>query len=182
FDPRLIVQIAPAVAKAAMESGVATRPILDFDLYRQKLTQFVYHSGLLMKPIFQAAKLSPKRIVFAEGEDERVLRAAQVVIDEGLARPILVGRPSVFEQRIERFGLRIKPGVDFEVINPDSDPRYRDYWTEYYRLTARKGVSQQYARIEMRRRHTLIGAMMMHRGEADGMLCGTFGTHALHLE
>jgi malate dehydrogenase (oxaloacetate-decarboxylating)(NADP+) len=180
FDPRLIVTIAPAVARAAMESGVATRPIEDFDAYRARLTSFVYQSGLLMRPIFDAAKKAPKRIVFAEGEDERVLRAAQVVVDEKLAFPILVGRPAVIEKRIERFGLRIKPGVHFEMTNPEFDPRYREYWTEYYRLTERKGVTQQYAQIEMRRRHTLIGAMMMHRGEADGMLCGTFGTHALH--
>jgi malate dehydrogenase (oxaloacetate-decarboxylating)(NADP+) len=181
FDPRLIVMIAPAVAKAAMESGVATRPIDDFDAYRQRLTSFVYHSGLLMKPIFSAAKKAPKRIVYAEGEDERVLRAAQVVVDEGLAKPILVGRPAVLEQRIERFGLRLKAGADFQIINPEHDARYRDYWTNYYELTKRKGVSQQYAKIEMRRRLTLIGAMMIHRGDADGMLCGTFGTHALHL-
>ncbi|MEO8751985.1 MAG: NADP-dependent malic enzyme [Casimicrobiaceae bacterium] len=180
FDPRLIVMIAPAVAKAAMDSGVATRPIADFDAYRQRLTQFVYHSGLLMKPIFAAAKATPKRIVYAEGEDERVLRAVQVVIDEGLARPILVGRPSVIAKRIERFGLRLAPGKDFDTINPEQDDRYRDYWTEYYRLTQRRGVSQAYAQIEMRRRHTLIGAMMIHRGDADGMLCGTFGTHDLH--
>src|SRR5512139_1603232 len=181
FDPRLIVQIAPAVAKAAMDSGVATRPIADFAAYREKLTQFVYHSGLLMKPIFAAAKNAPRRIVYAEGEDERVLRAAQVVIDEGLARPILIGRPPVIESQVERFGLRIRPGADFEVVNPQSDPRYRDYWSEYYRLTARRGVSQEYAKIEMRRRLTLIGAMMIHRGHADGMICGTFGTHGLHL-
>jgi len=135
-----------------------------------------------MKPIFQAAKKSPKRIVYAEGEDERVLRAVQVVIDEGIAKPILVGRPQVIERRVEQFGLRIKAGTDFEVVNPEFDPRYRDYWMEYYRLTERKGVSQQYAKIEMRRRLTLIGAMMIHRGDADGMLCGTFGTHALHLQ
>ena len=181
FDPRLIVTIAPAVAKAAMDSGVATRPIADFAAYREKLTTFVYHSGLLMKPIFQAAKQAPRRIVYAEGEDERVLRAAQVVVDEGLARPVVIGRPAVIERRIARFGLRIRPGTDFEVVNPEHDPRYREYWTEYYRLTRRRGVSQQYAKIEMRRRLTLIGAMMVHRGEADGMLCGTFGTHALHL-
>jgi malate dehydrogenase (oxaloacetate-decarboxylating)(NADP+) len=180
FDPRLIVTVAPAVARAAMESGVATRPIEDFDAYRARLTSFVYQSGLLMRPIFDAAKKAPKRIVFAEGEDERVLRAAQVVVDEKLAFPILVGRPAVIEKRIERFGLRIKPGEHFEMTNPEFDPRYREYWTEYFRLTERKGVTQQYAQIEMRRRHTLIGAMMMHRGEADGMLCGTFGTHALH--
>jgi malate dehydrogenase (oxaloacetate-decarboxylating)(NADP+) len=181
FDPRLIVMIAPAVAKAAMESGVATRPIEDFDAYRARLTNFVWHSGLLMKPIFSAAKQSPKRIVFAEGEDERVLRAVQVVVDEKLAQPILVGRPAVLERRIERAGLRIRPNTDFEVINPDQDDRFRDYWTNYYELTQRKGVSQSYAQIEMRRRQTLIGAMMIHRGDADGMVCGTFGTYGLHL-
>ncbi len=181
FDPRLIVMIAPAVAKAAMDSGVATRPIEDFDAYRQRLTQFVYHSGLLMKPIFAAAKKSPQRIVYAEGEDERVLRAVQVVVDEGLAKPILVGRPAVIERRLDRYGLRMKPARHFEIINPEQDDRYRDFWSEYYRLTQRKGVSQEYAKIEMRRRLTLIGAMAIHLGEADGMLCGTFGTHALHL-
>ena len=182
FDPRLIATIAPAVARAAMESGVATRPVADFNAYMDSLQQFVYHSGLIMKPLFAAAKAGPRRrIVYAEGEDERVLRAAQVVVDEGLAAPILVGRPAVVEKRIERFGLRIKPGVDFELVNPEYDPRYRDYWQEYYRLTERRGVSQQYAKIEMRRRLTLIGTMMLHRGEADGMLCGTFGTHGLHL-
>ncbi|MDQ2918188.1 MAG: NADP-dependent malic enzyme [Pseudomonadota bacterium] len=181
FDPRLIVMIAPAVAKAAMDSGVATRPIDDFDAYRARLTSFVYHSGLLMKPIFTAAKQAPKRIVYAEGEDERVLRAIQVVVDEGLAKPILVGRPAVLQRRIERFGLRLKPDVHFETINPEQDERYRDYWMNYYDLTQRKGVSQPYAQVEMRRRHTLIGAMMIHRGDAEGMICGTFGTHALHL-
>jgi malate dehydrogenase (oxaloacetate-decarboxylating)(NADP+) len=180
FDPRLIVMIAPAVAKAAMDSGVATRPIADFAAYREKLTQFVYHSGLLMKPIFAAAKKDPKRIVYAEGEDERVLRAVQIVLDEGLAHPIVVGRPAVLERQVEKLGLRMRPGTDFQVVNPELDPRYRAYWTEYYALTARKGVSQQYAKIEMRRRLTLIGAMLIHMGEADGMLCGTFGTHALH--
>src|SRR6202163_883694 len=180
FDPRLIIMIAPAVAKAAMDSGVATRPIADFDAYHQRLQQHVYHSGLLMKPIFQAAKKSPKRIVYAEGEEERVLRAVQVVVDEGLAKPILVGRPAVIERRLSQFGLRLKPGVDFEIINPESDPRYRDYWTEYYRLTERRGTSQQFAKIEMRRRLTLIGAMMIHMGDADGMLCGMFGTHDAH--
>ncbi|MFO1316576.1 MAG: NADP-dependent malic enzyme [Burkholderiales bacterium] len=182
FDPRLIVMIAPAVAKAAMDTGVATRPLADLDAYREKLTQFVYHSGLLMKPIFAAAKAAPKRIIYAEGEDERVLRAVQVVVDEGLARPILVGRPAVIERRIERFGLRIEPGRDFAIVNPEWDERYRDYWGEYYRLTQRRGVSQAYAQIEMRRRLTLIGAMAIHRGDADGMLCGTFGTHELHRE
>src|SRR5689334_1614375 len=160
FDPRLIVQIAPAVAKAAMDSGVATDPIKDFDAYVQRLNEFVYHSGLIMKPVFASAKASPKRVVFTEGEDERVLRALQVVADEKLARPIVVARPSVLERRIERFGLRIKPGRDFELVNPESDSRHRDYWTEYYRILERRGVSVQVAKLEMRRRLTLIGAMM----------------------
>ena len=182
IDPRLIAQVAPAVAKAAMDSGVATRPIADLDAYRDSLQQFVYHSGMIMKPMFAAAKeAQARRIVYAEGEDERVLRATQVVVDENLARPILVGRPAVIERRIERFGLRIKAGVDFDLINPESDTRYREFWEEYYRLTQRKGVSQEYAKIEMRRRNTLIGAMLVRRGEADGMLCGTFGVHATHL-
>ena len=181
FDPRLIVKIAPAVAKAAMDSGVATDPIKDFPAYVQRLNEFVYHSGLIMKPIFTAAKQSPRRVVFAEGEDERVLRAVQVVVDEGLAKPILVGRPAVLERRIDRFGLRMKPGVHFEVVNPEGDPRFRDYWSEYHRLSERRGVSSAYAQVEMRRRHTLIGAMMIHRGDADAMICGTFGTHDLHL-
>jgi len=183
FDPRLIATVAPAVARAAMASGVATRPISDWTGYSDSLQQFIYHSGLIMKPVFAAAKAGPRqRIVYAEAEDERVLRAAQVVVDEGLAALILIGRPPVVERRIEQFGLRIKPGVDFELVNPEHDPRYREYWQEYHRLAERRGVSQQYAKIEMRRRLTLIGAMMMHRGEADGMLCGTFGTHGVHLK
>ena len=182
FDPRLIARIAPAVAKAAMESGVAARPIADLDAYRESLTRFVYHSGLIMKPLFAAAKAVPRKIVYAEGEDERVLRAVQIVVDEGLAKPVLIGRPQVVGQRLERLGLRIRPGREFELVNPEFDPRYRDYWTTYHGLTERKGVSPEYARIEMRRRHTLIGAMLMHKGEADGMLCGTFGTYALHLQ
>ena len=181
FDPRLISIIAPAVAQAAMDSGVAKRPIADMEAYKASLSQFVYHSGLIMKPLFSAAKAAPRRIVYAEGEDERVLRAAQIVRDEGLAHPILVGRPQVVEQRIERLGLRIRPGKDFVLVNPEQDARYRDYWQSYHRLTERKGVSPEYARVEMRRRNTLIGAMMMYKGEADGLLCGTFGTHALHL-
>ncbi len=181
FDPRLIVQIAPAVAKAAMDSGVATRPIENFGAYRDSLQQFVYNTGFIMKPLFAAAKQAPQRIVYAEGEDERVLRAVQVVVDEGLARPVLIGRPAVIERGIERHGLRIKAGTDFELINIESHPHYREYWQEYHRLTERRGVSVQYARIEMRRRGTGIGAMAIHRGEADGMLCGTFGTHELHL-
>ncbi len=181
FDPRLIAKVAPAVARAAMESGVATSPITDWDAYMQRLDQFVYQSGLIMKPVFAKAKQAPKRIVYAEGEDERVMRAVQAVLDEKLAHPILIGRPAVIEKRIEKFGLRMKAGVDFEVINPEWDERYRDYWMAYYELTKRSGVSVQYAKIEMRRRLTLIGAMMMHKGHADGMICGTFGTHSLHL-
>ena len=186
FDPRLITRIAPAVAQAAMASGVATRPIDDIQAYRDQLQQFVYHSGTFMKPIFAIAKNAhagggKSRIVFAEGEEERVLRAVQVVIDEQLAKPILIGRPAVITKRLERFGLRMRPDVDFELINPEFDNRYRDYWETYHRLAARKGVTQQYAKIEMRRRLTLIGAMMMYKGDADGMLCGTFGTHGPHL-
>jgi len=182
FDPRLIARVAPAVARAAMASGVASRPIADLDAYRESLVQFVYHSGLIMKPLFAAAKAMPKRIVFAEGEDERVLRAVQIVVDEGMAQPTLVGRPQVVEQRIERLGLRLRAGREFDLVNPEFDPRYRDYWSTYHRLTERKGVSPEYAKVEMRRRHTLIGAMLMHKGEADGMLCGTFGNYGLHLQ
>ena len=186
FDPRLITRIAPAVAQAAMASGVATRPIDDIHAYRDQLQQFVYHSGTFMKPIFAIAKNAhvgggKSRIVFAEGEEERVLRAVQVVIDEQLAKPILIGRPAVIGKRLDRFGLRMRPEVDFVLVNPEFDNRYRDYWETYHHLAARKGVTQQYAKIEMRRRLTLIGAMMMHKGEADGMLCGTFGTHGPHL-
>ncbi len=184
FDPRLLTKIAPAVAKAAEDSGVATRPIKDLQAYEESLQQFVYRSGTFMKPLFQVAKKAPldiKRIVYAEGEEERVLRAVQVVVDEKLARPILVGRPAVLDARIAKFGLRLKQGVDFDVINPDHDDRYRDYWHAYYELTSRKGVTQEYAKLEMRRRHTLIGAMMIKKGDADGMICGTFGTTQLHL-
>ncbi|MBA2547536.1 MAG: NADP-dependent malic enzyme, partial [Burkholderiaceae bacterium] len=186
FDPRLITRIAPAVAQAAMASGVATRPIEDIQAYRDQLQQFVYHSGTFMKPIFAIAKNAfaaggKSRVVFAEGEEERVLRAVQVVIDEKLARPTLIGRPAVIDKRLERFGLRMRPGVDFELVNPEFDERYRDYWETYHKLTARRGVTQQYAKIEMRRRLTLIGAMMMYKNEADGMICGTFGTHGPHL-
>jgi malate dehydrogenase (oxaloacetate-decarboxylating)(NADP+) len=182
FDPRLIVKIAPAVAKAAADSGVATRPIKDYSAYVDTLQEFVYHSGNFMKPIFSAAKRAEKRrMVYAEGEEERVLRAVQVVVDENLAQPILIGRPAVIDQRIERFGLRMRAGTDFQVINPEYDQRYRAYWESYHQLTERKGVTQEYAKLEMRRRHTLIGAMMIHHGDADGMICGTFGTHSLHL-
>ena len=185
FDPRLMIKIAPAVAKAAEESGVALRPIKDMQAYADSLQQFVYRSGTFMKPIFQIAKKAPagkKRIVYAEAEEERVLRAVQVVIDEKLAKPILVGRPAVLAQRIEKFGLRMRPDIDFEVINPEYDERYREFWQEYLAMTRRKGITEQYAKLEMRRRHTLIGAMMIHKGNADGMICGTFGTTDLHLK
>ncbi|MEY3047718.1 MAG: hypothetical protein RL424_1040, partial [Pseudomonadota bacterium] len=182
FDPRLIVKIAPAVAKAAIEDGVATRPIEDFVAYMDRLQEFVYLSGNFMKPIMALAKSAERRrVVYAEGEDERVLRAIQVVVDEKIAQPILVGRPQVVEKRISQFGLRMRVGVDFELVNPEQDDRYRDYWETYHLLTERKGVTAQYAQIEMRRRNTLIGAMMIHKGEADALICGTFGTHGLHL-
>ena len=184
FDPRLIAIIAPAVAKAAMESGVATRPIKDFVAYKDQLQQFVYHSGTLMKPLFSVAKKVPmtkKRVVFCEGEDERVLRAVQVVIDEKIANPILVGRPAVIARRIERFGLRMTPGVDVEICNPEFDERYRDYWQTYQKLTERKGVTESYARLEVRRRNTLIGSLMVHKGQADGLICGTIGQTGAHL-
>ena len=182
FDPRLIVMIAPAVAKAAMDSGVATRSITDFDAYRSQLEQFVYHSGNFMKPIFSSARRArARRIAYAEGDDERVLRAVQVVVDEKLARPVVIGRPMVVEQRIERLGLRVRPDADFDLINPDQDDRYREYWSEYLRLTARKGVSEAYAKLEMRRRPTLIGAMLVRLGAADGMICGTGGPFSEHL-
>jgi len=185
FDPRLMMKIAPAVAKAAEDSGVAARPIKDMQAYIASLQQFVYRSGTFMKPIFQIAKKAPagkKRIVFAEAEEERVLRAVQVVIDEKLAKPILVGRPAVLAQRIEKFGLRLRPEIDFETINPEYDERYRDFWSTYLSMTRRKGITEQYAKLEMRRRHTLIGAMMLHKGHADGMICGTYGTTDLHLK
>ncbi|HVY05947.1 MAG TPA: NADP-dependent malic enzyme [Burkholderiales bacterium] len=182
FDPRLIEKIAPAVALAAMESGVATRPIHDFVAYHDQLSQFVYHSGLIMKPVFGAAKKNPTRVVFCEGEDERVLRSVQIVVDEGVAKPILIARPEVLVPRIERFGLRIRPGKDFEIVNPNSDPRFRDYWQEYYQLVQRKGISVEYAKREVTRRTTLIGALMVRRGDADAMLCGTIAQFSLHVD
>jgi malate dehydrogenase (oxaloacetate-decarboxylating)(NADP+) len=184
FDPRLIVKIAPAVARAAMESGVATRPIADLEAYGQRLLQFVYHSGTLMQPIFVAARnVAPQqnRIVYAEGEDDRVLRAVQIVVDEKLATPILVGRPAVIERGLKRHGLRIRIGENLSVVNPDQDDRFRDYWQTYHALTERNGVTAQYAKLEMRRRTTLIGAMLLKKGEADGMICGTISTTARHL-
>ncbi len=182
FDPRLIVKIAPAVAEAAMASGVATRPISDWDAYRSQLNNFVWHSGLIMKPVFAAARKSPKRIIFAEGESERVLRAVRTVVDEGLARPILIGRPEVLMANIERFGLRLRPEVDFELVNQDSDPRFRELWTDYHTTMERRGVSEEYARKEVRRRTTLIGALMLKHGYGDGLICGTYGMHSLHLK
>ncbi|WP_322102701.1 NADP-dependent malic enzyme [Paraburkholderia sp. J41] len=186
FDSRLIVRIAPAVAKAAMEDGVATRPIDDFGAYTNELQQFVYHSGAFMKPIFAAAKQfvrdgGKSRIVFAEGEEERVLRAVQVIVDEKLARPILIGRPEVLLARIEKFGLRLKLGEDVEVTNPEYDERFHQYWTTYWELRCRDGISKEMARVEMRRRLTLIGAMMVRLGDADGMVCGTVGAYHDHL-
>ena len=184
FDPRLIVKIAPAVAQAAMDCGVALRPIDDMDAYRERLVQFVYQSGTMMKPIFTTARLvapENKRLVFAEGEEERVLRAVQVVVDEKIAAPVLIGRPHVIEQRIARYGLRLRIGVDVTVVNNDADERYRDYWQTYHALTMRHGVDKQMARLEMRRRTTLIGAMMIRKGEADGMICGTISAVHRHL-
>ena len=182
FDPRLMMMIAPAVAQAAAESGVATRPIADMDAYRERLQTFVYASGTTMRPIFALAKQSQsKRVAYAEGEEERVLRAVQVVVDEGLVRPTLIGRPAVIAQRIERFGLRLKEGTDYDIVNVENDHRYRDFWQTYHGMTERLGVTAQVAKIEMRRRLTLIGAMLLHKGEVDGMLCGTWGTTHAHL-
>jgi len=183
FDPRLMMKIAPAVAKAAADSGVALRPVADLEAYREKLQTFVYASGTTMKPIFTLAKQAQnKRVAFAEGEEERVLRAVQVVVDENLARPTLIGRPEVIAQRCEKFGLRLKAGVDYDLVSTEHDHRYRDYWQTYHEMTARRGVTAQLAKIEMRRRLTLIAAMMLHKGEVDGMLCGTWGSTGLHLQ
>jgi malate dehydrogenase (oxaloacetate-decarboxylating)(NADP+) len=182
FDPRLMMMIAPAVAQAALDSGVAARPVKDMDAYRDKLQTFVYASGQTMRPIFNLAKRAlRKRVAFAEGEDERVLRAVQVVVDEGLARPTLIGRPAIIARRIELFGLRLKEGLDYDIVNVEQDHRYRDFWMSYHRMAERKGVTVHLAKIEMRRRLTLIGAMLLHKGEVDGMLCGTWGTTANHL-
>ena len=181
FDPRLIGKIAPAVARAAMASGVATRPITDFGAYGVRLGQFVYQSGLIMKPVFEAAKASPRRVVYAEGEDERVLRAVQAVVDDGIARPTLVGRRQVVQMRIERLGLRLRIGRDCDLVDPNDDPRYREYSEAYHRLARRKGVTPQIARLEMRRRYTLIGVMLMSMGAADAMLCGLVGRYDSHL-
>ena len=183
FDPRLMMKIAPAVAQAAADSGVATRPVQDMEAYIEKLQGFVYASGSIMKPIYAAAKqASKKRVCFAEGEEERVLRAVQIVVDEGLAQPTLIGRPAVIAQRIEKFGLRLKDGVDYQVVNVEQDHRYRDFWQTYFKMTARKGVTEQLAKIDMRRRLSLIGTMMLHKGEVDGLICGTWSTPLMHLK
>jgi malate dehydrogenase (oxaloacetate-decarboxylating)(NADP+) len=182
FDHRLMMMIAPAVASAAAESGVALRPIKDLAAYREKLKNFVYASGTTMKPIFQQARRAQhKRVAYAEGEDERVLRACQVVVDEDLARPTLIGRPAVIAARIDKFGLRLKEELDYDVVNVELDPRYHDFWTTYHRMAERKGITAPVAKIEMRRRLTLIGAMLLHKGDVDGLLCGTWGTTASHL-
>ncbi|MDP1527038.1 MAG: NADP-dependent malic enzyme [Rhodocyclaceae bacterium] len=181
FDPRLIVKIAPAVAQAAADSGVAGRPVADMNAYRDQLNNFVYHSGFVMKPVFAAAKQAPRRVVYCEGEDERVLRAVQAVKDEGLAQPVLIGRPDVIENRVLRAGLRIRAGIDFEVVNPLSDPRYRDLWNEYHQLMGRQGITPEMAKQALRSDTTLIGAMLLKRGDVDAMLCGTVGRHAQHL-
>ncbi len=182
FDPRLMMKIAPAVAQAAADSGVALRPIADMDAYREQLQSFVYASGTTMRPIFAMAKNAlKKRVAFAEGEDERVLRATQIVVDEGLAMPTLIGRPAVIAERIAKFGLRLREGQDYAVVNVENDHRYRDFWQTYHRMTERKGVTVPVAKIEMRRRLTLIGSMLLHKGDVDGLICGTWGTTALHL-
>ena len=182
FDPRLMIKIAPAVAQAAADSGVASRPIADMEAYRERLQSFVYASGTTMKPIYTAAKRGlKKRVAYSEGEEERVLRAAQIVVDEGLARPTLIGRPAVIAERIEKFGLRLREGIDYDVVNVEQDSRYRDFWQTYHRMTERKGITVQIAKIEMRRRLSLIGTMLLHKGDVDGLICGTWGTNATHL-
>ncbi|OHV81221.1 NADP-dependent malic enzyme [Rhizobium sp. LCM 4573] len=182
FDPRLILRIAPAVAKAAAETGVAARPIHDFDAYLDQLNRFVWRSGFVMKPIFTAAKdAEKKRVIFAEGEDERVLRAAQVLLEENIARPILIGRPSVIEARLKRFGIRIRPNVDFAVVNPEDDPRYREYVEDYFALVGRNGINPEAARTIVRTNTTVIGALSVRRGEADALICGLEGRYDRHL-
>jgi malate dehydrogenase (oxaloacetate-decarboxylating)(NADP+) len=181
FDLRLIMEIAPAVARAAMESGVATRPIEDFDAYHEQLSRFVFRSGMLMKPIFTKARQEPKRLVMAEGEDRRVLRATQILVDDGLARPILIGRPEIIARRIEELGLRLKAKTDYEICNPQDDPRYEEYWRGYHQLMRRRGVSPDAARTIIRTSTTVIAGMMLHLGDADAMICGTVGQYREHL-
>ncbi|MDZ4104359.1 MAG: NADP-dependent malic enzyme [Hydrogenophaga sp.] len=183
FDPRLMMKIAPAVAQAAADSGVALRPIADMDAYRQRLQSFVFASGTIMKPIYAAAKTAAKkRVAYAEGEEERVLRACQIVVDEGLARPTLIGRPAMIAERIEKFGLRLKEGLDYDVVNVEQDHRYRELWQTYHQIMERRGVTEQLAKIEMRRRLTLISSMLLRRGDVDGVICGTWGNTQLHLD
>lgn len=181
FDPRLVAIVSGAVAQAAMESGVATRPLDDLQAYKQKLNQSVFKSALLMRPVYEAARVASRRIVFAEGEDERVLRAAQAMLEETTEQPILIGRPDVVTARAERAGLKIRPGVDFDLVNPENDPRYRDYWQSYHKLMERRGITPDLARAIMRTNTTAIGAIMVHRGEADSLICGTFGEYRWHL-
>ena len=182
LDQRLILEIAPAVAKAAMDSGVATRPIEDFSAYRQRLSEFVYNSAFLMKPIFSQAKTDPKRIAYAEGEDQRVLRAVQIVVDEGLAKPILVGRTAVIEDNIRKLGLRLQRDVNIEIVDQENNPLYDDFWKDYYNTMQRQGVTVEYAQREARRRSTLIAALLVKFGKADGMLCGTYASYDIHLD
>ncbi|MEO8531346.1 MAG: phosphate acyltransferase, partial [Deltaproteobacteria bacterium] len=181
FDPRLIGVVAPAVAEAAMRTGVATRPIADLKAYKEKLNGSVFRSALIMRPIFEASARQERRIVFAEGEDERVLRATSAILEEMSVRPILIGRPEVIEMRAERADLQIRPGRDFEIVNPENDPRYRDYWNSYHQVMQRRGVTPDLARAIMRTNTTAIGAVMVHRGEADSVICGTFGQYLWHL-
>ncbi|MBF0421482.1 MAG: NADP-dependent malic enzyme [Magnetococcales bacterium] len=181
FDPRLILMISPAVAEAAMHSGVATRPMADMESYRQHLREYVYHSGMAMRPVYAAAKKTPARVIFCEGEDDRVLRAVQTIIDEGLAKPLLIGRHNELQRRIADAGLRLVAGRDFTVINPESDPVVQDMYHDYYTIMSRQGVSQHYAEIETRRRRTLLGSLLVKHGQADGMICGTFGRYTQHL-
>ena len=183
FDPRLMMKIAPAVAQAAADSGVALRPVTDMAAYREKLQSFVFASGTIMKPIYAAAKTATrKRVAYAEGEEERVLRACQIVVDEGLARPTLIGRPAVIAERIEKFGLRLKEELDYDVVNVEQDHRYRELWQTYHQIMERRGVTEQLAKIEMRRRLTLISSMLLRRGDVDGVICGTWGNTQLHLD
>jgi len=182
FDSRLILRIAPAVAKAAAESGVATRPIADIEAYRQSLAKFMTHTGMFMRPVFMAARAAPKRIIFAEGEDERTLRAVQIALEEGMVKPVLVGRPAVVAQRIERAGLHLKPGIDFQIVNPEDDPRFRQYWEEYQRIKGRDGITPEMAKAAVRRSNTLISALAVRLGHADGMLCGLVGRYEQHLD
>jgi len=182
FDPRLIVEIAPAVARAAMDSGIATRSIDDFDDYVEKLNQFVFRTGLLMKPVFDAARANPKRVVYAEGENDKVLRAVQSVIDDGLAEPILIGRPQVVDSRIEKLGLRMVPGTDFELVNPESDPRFQQYWMAFHAITQRNGVSPEAAKAIVRTRPSVIAAVMVHLGEADALITGVVGRYRKKLQ